>query len=156
MRRALVIAGVAVVVAIGAGVGIAAASIPGPDGTIHACYRSDDLGSGALYVIDSEDTCPSGFTALDWDQTAPSGLQGYEVIQEPFQVDGPIGAGTIDVTVDCPSGKVALGGGGLADATASQPTSDGSGWALTISHPAVGSGSVYASSGSVTCATEGT
>ena len=91
------------------GAGIAYAAIPGPDGVIHGCY-STGLGSGALYVIDSEEECPTGYAALNWDQTAPAGVAGYEVVTFSDSTS-QAQAHTVSTQVACPAGKVALGGG---------------------------------------------
>lgn len=145
----------AAVALLAAGSGLTYASIPAADGTIHGCYSSGALGTGDLFVIDDAATCPSGYTALNWDQTAPSGIQGYQVVTESFSINGPVGSGTTTFTVDCPAGKVALGAGFKSDHVSSQVLTDGSGWEFDVQHPAVGSGGVYSSSGRITCATEG-
>src|SRR6266702_1543885 len=55
-------------------VGVTAwASIPGPNGTIYGCYKTSN---GALIVIDSNATCPSGTVSLNWNQTGPQGPPG--------------------------------------------------------------------------------
>lgn len=113
MRRHLLIIG-AVVASLLLGAGVAAASVPGPDGTIHGCYQTAGLGDGALYVIDSEDECPTGFTGLDWDQTSPSGVAGYEVVTASSTATTPQSQHH-STSVDCPTGKVALGGGGSGE-----------------------------------------
>lgn len=154
-RSAIAAIGASAVVLAAAGAGIAYASIPGPDGTIHGCYKSGGLGDAALYVIDSGDSCPTGYTGLDWDQTAPSGIAGYEVVTEGLTVVGPKGAGQVSREILCPSGKVALGASGRPDVIESQPKSDGSGWEFVISHPSVSSGSTYTSTNRLTCATVG-
>lgn len=48
---------------------IAFASIPGPDGVIHGCYKKNgDLG---LRIIDSTEQCKSNEIALNFNQTGP-------------------------------------------------------------------------------------
>lgn len=153
-KNKFVVAGV-VTAALVAGAGITYAAIPAADGTIHGCYSSGALGTGALFVIDDAATCPSGYTALNWDQTAPSGLQGYEVVTDSFVINGPDSAGTDTFTVNCPTGKVALGAGFKGDHVSSQVLTDGSGWEFDVQHPSVGSGGQYNSSGRITCATDG-
>src|SRR5258708_23745370 len=60
-----------------AGLGIAWASIPDSNGVIHGCYKTSSPGQGALVVIDSAtQTCPSGTTPLNWNQTGPQGPAG--------------------------------------------------------------------------------
>jgi hypothetical protein len=77
---------VALMVALG---GVTVAAIPGPDGVIHACYANSNLVTqlgagagpltqvitpqGALRVIDSSASCPSGETALNFNQAGPPG-----------------------------------------------------------------------------------
>lgn len=56
--------------------GIAYASIPGGDGVIHGCYKNSNPAQGALITIDSAASCPSGYTALNWNQAGPTGPQG--------------------------------------------------------------------------------
>jgi len=99
---------------------IAEASIPGPDGVIHGCYKNSNPAQGALLTIDSAASCPSGYTALNWNQTGPqgpagtNGVSGYEFVREEFRQPGdvqwPVGI-PHEFIVTCPTGKVALGGG---------------------------------------------
>lgn len=104
--RKWIIGAVSAVLLLVAGAGIAYASIPGPDGTIHGCYKTSDLGAGALYVIDSGDSCPSGFTSLNWSQSASPVIVTKDVTYSPP------GALFTDIqTVDCTSGLHALNGG---------------------------------------------
>src|SRR5258708_28352907 len=59
-----------------AGGAIAYASIPAPNGTIDGCYKTSGPAQGALIIIDSTATCPSGTAALNWNQTGPQGPAG--------------------------------------------------------------------------------
>lgn len=162
MRRNLAIfATVAAVLLLGGG--IAYASIPGPDGVIHGCYKSSNPAQGAVIVIDHTASCPSGYTALNWNQTGPQGpagtngtngtdgVSGYEVVAGIVQVsnDGSNHTGTIS----CPSGKVVLGGGFPSDAIWGQAAGDGSGWDYLFRTP--GGGGIYLFHSSVTCAAVG-
>lgn len=153
-KRALVatLAGAALI-PLGAGIGIAYASIPATDGTVHGCYQSSGLGNGALYVIDSADSCPTGYTALNWQQTAPVGIAGYQVVSHQFSVPGPSSPGAFDGTVNCPSGKVALGGGAQG-AVLSWPSTDGTGWDVEINTPSIAAGSNFVINARVACATD--
>src|SRR6266542_2753505 len=45
--------------------GAAYASIPAPDGSVHGCYKNSNPAKGALITIDSSESCPSGYTALN-------------------------------------------------------------------------------------------
>jgi hypothetical protein len=58
------------------------ASIPDGSGVTHGCYNKK---TGALKVIDTavRPNCPSGTTALDWNQTGPQGPQGVAGPQGP-------------------------------------------------------------------------
>lgn len=135
--RSPVIAGtlIASVVAVGAG---AYAAIPDSHGVIHGCYVER---SGQLRLTDGEDgdprPCDRGEVALSWNQrgepgeAGPPGPQGPEGPAGPQGPEGPPGpagsvAGRIVVhaektvtsgegldvlTVECPPGKVATGGG---------------------------------------------
>jgi hypothetical protein len=75
MRKLIVVLAALALVATGA---VAYASIPGPDGVVHACYKNSNPAQGALIAIDSAASCPSGYTALNWNQTGPVGPQGPE------------------------------------------------------------------------------
>jgi hypothetical protein len=154
-KRTLVatLAGVALIPLI-AGIGIAYASIPATDGTVHGCYQSGGLGNGSLYVIDSAASCPTGYTALNWQQTAPVGIAGYQVVSHNFSVPGPRGPSTYDDTVSCPAGKVALAGG-VPGAVISWPTTDGTGWDFEVNTPSVEAGAFLSINARVACATEG-
>lgn len=130
MRKPAVLALVVVtLLAIG---GIAYASIPGPDGVVHACYKISNPAQGALIAIDSAASCPSGYAVLNWSQTGPqgpAGPQGATGPQGPAGTNGVSGYASVtdattipanspltyqSATVLCASGKVVLGGGGSA------------------------------------------
>ena len=50
------------------------AAVPDTSGVIHACYRTN---KGALTIIDpATQSCPSGETAISWNQTGPQGPSG--------------------------------------------------------------------------------
>jgi hypothetical protein len=81
---AMTVAVIALLVAVG---GVAVASIPGPGGTIKACYAKR---TGALRVIDSAKRCSSRRErTLAWNQRGPAGTQG---IQGPAGTQGIQGA----------------------------------------------------------------
>ena len=146
MRRALLAttAVLALLIALG---GIAWASIPGADGVIHGCYK--DTGDNRVIVVDSESSCPGGYTALNWNQTGPTGPTGPTGAQGAAGTNGVSGLETKvasgaanassykSLAVSCSSGKKALGGGvdtgvaaaGLIDILTTAPsgaTGDGS------------------------------
>jgi len=108
MRKLLAAIGIAVLVALGGSV--AYASIPAADGAIKTCYRDAGIGQGALHVIDSEATCPSGFTELSFNQVGQPGVSSYEVVTNTVTVTSG-SAQTATADVNCPIGKKALGGG---------------------------------------------
>jgi hypothetical protein len=94
---------VAALLILGIGAGIAYATIPGPDGMIHACYKTSNPAQGALIAIDSAASCPSGYTALNWNQTGPQGepgLAGVHVVEVPY--------GNYTGQIHCPAGETAL------------------------------------------------
>lgn len=113
MRRILiVVAAVGALLLVG---GVAYASIPGPDGVIHGCYKTTD---GSARIIDSTATCPNGYTAINWSQTGPQGPAG--TVPTPITVTRVArhayasGAGaSLPETVTCPTGKHAINGGVL-------------------------------------------
>jgi hypothetical protein len=109
-RARLVIAGLLV---LGAVAGIAYASIPGPDGVIHGCYKTSTPAQGALITIDSAASCPSGYTALNWNQVGPQGPAGpgatSATVTRVQHYDSSQGGGHFE-TVTCPSGTHAVNG----------------------------------------------
>jgi hypothetical protein len=168
MRKWLIAAAAAVALLLLGG-GIAYASIPGPDGVVHGCYKNS---TGMLITIDSAAACPTGYTALNWNQTGPqgpagtdgtngtdgaNGVSGYEVVQGSISLpnDGNLHVGTIS----CPTGKVALGSGWSPDIQRAQPSEDldgvptGIGWDYTVR--TAGGGGTYVFHASITCATVG-
>lgn len=64
-------------------------SIPGPDGVIHGAYKASNPNQGSLLAIDSSASVPSGYTALNWSQTGPTGpgLTGVHTTSHRFTVD---------------------------------------------------------------------
>ena len=71
---------------------MAFASIPASDGTVHACYSNASIqGVHTIGIIDSSGVCPTGTTALNWNQTGPAGAQGPQGPQGPTGPQGPAG-----------------------------------------------------------------
>lgn len=71
--------------------GTAAAALPGPDGTIAACYDN----SGKVRVLDpalDPKSCGNNETSLNWNQTGPQGPKGDTGPQGPKGDAGPQGA----------------------------------------------------------------
>lgn len=170
MKRKLVRPGIAALVGLAAllvGAGIAVATIPDANGTVHACVKKN---KGGVYVIDpgAGQSCGKD-VALDWNTagaTGPPGTagpqgfdgfqgspgsSGYEKQRDQESTDG---SGNGSAEADCPSGKVALAGGyeltyGVVPLR-SAPTSDGSGWVVHVTGTANSLFAAYA-----ICATNG-
>jgi hypothetical protein len=128
-QRRLVVAAVGVAVLLVGG-GVAFATIPGSGGAISGCYAKKD---GTLRVIDSGAQCKIGENVLTWNQTGLQGAPGPAGPQGPKGDTGPQGPpgpsaspGFVhvignqiavpeyeltDVAVECPDGKMAVGGG---------------------------------------------
>ncbi len=87
---------------------IAFASIPGPDGVIHACYTP--RGNGSLRVIDSTEQCKSNETGLEFNQTGPQGQQGIPGPAGPQGIQGEPGIAGI-------SSRLITVGTGVSDYT---------------------------------------
>lgn len=95
--------------------GVALASIPDSSGVIHGCYKTNNPNRGAVVVIDIDagQSCPSGYTALNWSQTGPpgpqgpSGVSGIEVLSSEIHTD----TGSATKATTCPDGKFAVSGG---------------------------------------------
>jgi hypothetical protein len=132
-KRFVIVAAGLLLMGVGA---VAYASIPGPDGVIHACYKNNNPAQGALIAIDSAASCPSGYTSLNWNQTGPQGPQGpggisgYEVISAGYTVPDS-GTTEFNIEVSCPSSKQALSGGG----TLQLGTRDPAKYPMVVSQP---------------------
>lgn len=81
---------------------VAYASIPSSDGVIHGCYRTTN---GDLRVIDSEATCDTDETALNWnaEHNLLDGIEGVGGSTGPVAPD----TGT-SVDIQCPPGKIVM------------------------------------------------
>jgi hypothetical protein len=121
-----------VLVTLGLAAGIAYATIPDGNGTIHGCYRKS---GGALRVVDKAViNCASNETSLSWNvqgmpgAQGPQGPSGQQGQQGPEGPRGPAGPGFTGFEVvtntvqsgdsafvlsiaDCPPGKRVIGGG---------------------------------------------
>jgi hypothetical protein len=173
MRKPL-IAGIAGVIALAAA-GIGYATIPGGDGVIHGCFAKS---GGSLRVIDASVTnCKSGETALNWNQTGPSGpagpagatgpagVSGYERVSSPgttSDADPALGVLVFD-HVNCPVGKKVVGGGGAisfnnpagfgkAFLAVSTPSDDDTWLAEGISTGGLGAGNTFTVTARAICA----
>jgi hypothetical protein len=88
---------IAAALVLGAGAGIAYATIPDSGGVIHVCFKPSDAikaGGAALAVVDSEGgaTCKEGDTALPLNQQGPPGPQGPQGVPGPEGPQGPAGS----------------------------------------------------------------
>lgn len=75
-------------------VGVGFAAIPGPDGTIKACYKAGNgilAPKGDLRVIDSGESCKSDERSISWNQKGPKGDTGASGPQGPTGQPGPKG-----------------------------------------------------------------
>src|SRR5260370_14484387 len=142
MRRSLVVGGITGLVLFGGG-GAAYAVIAGPvdsGGVIYGCYTNAQIhGSHALVLQDTGTSCPSGTTAIQWNQTGSQGPEGPQGPAGPSTAGGGGVSTEIVWSTDAfanPSGAVAIcpndhplivGGGGDAGGyppTTSEPALD--------------------------------
>jgi hypothetical protein len=79
----------------GAAVGATLASSPvDASGVIHGCYSNLDVnGSRAFFLQDAGKSCPSGTTAITWNQAGPQGPAGPAGPAGAVGPTGPAGAG---------------------------------------------------------------
>ena len=103
------------------------AAIPSADGSIKGCYAVTDgllLGiphsRGDTRIVDAAESCRGYERAITWNQAGVPGLPGTNGTNGTNGTDGADGvsgyetktqSGTGSVTVVCPGGKKALGGG---------------------------------------------
>ena len=80
----------ALVVMACAGVALAEAGIPGPDGVIHACRKID---GGRLRAVASTSRCRASERPLKWGVQGPAGAAGATGAQGPVGPQGPAGPG---------------------------------------------------------------
>jgi hypothetical protein len=95
--------------------GTALASIPDASGTIHACRKTAAPDKGLLRVLDTDagQTCPNGWTPLDW-AAAPRPGTLYGLHHAPgVTFDVYIGSSAQTFTVECPAGEVMISATGI-------------------------------------------
>jgi hypothetical protein len=96
-----------------------------------------------LITIDSAASCPSGYTALNWNQTGPQGpigVSGYETVSASIDITGP--GLNWNTAAICSTGKTVLSGGFVVspgDLTnyyigGSRPGSNHDNWNASISY----------------------
>ena len=127
--RVGLLAGLVGVMVVGSGVAYATGSLPVDGaGVIHGCYSS---GGSFKVSTTSAPTCPSGYTALNFNQTGPQGPQGttgpvgatgatggltktYRVTKYGTATANPVGTIYTD-SATCQPGDILLGGAASAD-----------------------------------------
>jgi len=124
-RKTAIVGAAVLILATGSAAAAAAVMAGGPvdsSGIIHGCWSNTAInGSHAFVLQDAGTNCPRGTTAISWDQAGPSGPAGPQgppgVVGEVYRqnsVSFPVGLtppGIESVTVSCPQGYVATGGG---------------------------------------------
>jgi hypothetical protein len=80
----------AIAVTIG-GATVAVASIPGPDGTVKACYKTSGSQKGVLRAIDHRKRCARRERTLTWNQQGQDGSQGAAGAAGPQGAQGAQG-----------------------------------------------------------------
>ena len=126
-RRALVVTGVATVLLSGGTAAFAALHGPVSGGVIYGCYATKATrGGGHAIVLQNRGTaCPSGHTAIQWNEQGPAGPAGPQgpagpaassltIVEDQVSVPSGASEGTvIQGEADCPSGQFLLNGGFL-------------------------------------------
>jgi len=162
LSRTRIIVAIGIVAALLVIAGVATASIPDANGTLHACVKKV---GGQVRAIDPSagQTCNSNEYPETWNLTGldgakgspgPPGLQGmqgdpgssgYEVDRTQFTADG---SGDGHGEVDCPDGKRPLSGGvelsSQLRAWRNRPNDDGTGWVADVTGTANATFAVYA------------
>jgi hypothetical protein len=102
--------------------GVAYATIPDSGGVIHGCYHTN--GTHDVVVVDSpSQSCPNGYTALNWSQIGPEGPTGpqgptgptgaageqryYNLSNSQFTLD-PESGSSVSTEIDCDTGDQAV------------------------------------------------
>ena len=150
-----------VAAAVAAVASVAYGAVPSANGTISACVDS----KGALKLIDAEAgaTCGAGKQALTWNKQGPAGKDG---VSGRVVVSLTTASDSVDykaLQVNCPSGKVPVGGGGQTagffgfppDAVAIQtsiPSADGLGW-YVVANETLSTGDTWSLGARVVCVT---
>jgi hypothetical protein len=90
-QAGLLTAGLAVVLAAGAGTALAATAGPVDSGVIHGCWTDTAIsGSHVFKLQDAGTKCPKGTTAISWGEKGPAGPRGAT---GPAGSPGPAGPG---------------------------------------------------------------
>ncbi len=99
----------ALAAALALGTGVAYAAIPGGNGVINACYKTN---GGQTRIVESAKDCNDAETAIQWSQAGPQGPQGPQGDPGPQGIPGPQGdpgpAGTFSGTFESPNHEYKL------------------------------------------------
>jgi hypothetical protein len=126
-----------------AGASITASPIDG-SGVIHGCYTTKALDGSHVFVLqDAGTNCPSGTTAISWNQQGPAGATGPQGPPGPAGSQGPAGA-TGAQGPPGPTGAQGPAGTSSLDALIGTPCDVGSPdqGVLQVTYASNGSGSV--------------
>ena len=115
-KRTIAVFALTIAVLAGTGIGIAYASIPGSDGAIHGCYKTSNPARGAVIVIDSAASCPSGYAALNWPSltgnvASASRAEQLRLVEEVTSPNIRDGIPVTQAVATCPAGYKVTGGG---------------------------------------------
>jgi hypothetical protein len=123
VRRIVIIGAAALALAAGGtAAGAAVAGPVGGDGTSHGCYTNQNLNGSHVFVLqDAEASCPTGTTAISWNQqgpagpadkiTSPNGEFSIDVTDTGIVLAGPTSKVTIDIAgVAVKGGTVTIAG----------------------------------------------
>ena len=115
-NRARVVTASVLALAVAQGGGArAVASILGPDGVIHGCYKR----SGALRVVSASQTCRRAEQAIEWNPQGPPGVVGPRGEQG---AQGDVGLpGPSDAWFDFNDGQEVISGGTTLDTVTPPP-----------------------------------
>jgi hypothetical protein len=164
MKKIFVTIGITVFVVGIALFGTAYLALAQGENIINVCVAKD----GSMRVVAGEEQCKSKETPLSWNkqgETGQDGVSGYEIVTSDRDVSGVSGA-LGGLSVDCPAGKKALGGGGqyvtssgvpvssnVTQIITTAPKADGSGWTITYLITASPPGDITAVRVYATCVT---
>jgi hypothetical protein len=76
---------------------------------IYGCVKNS---SGTIRIVSDTAKCKGNETSISWNETAPSGVSGYQMVHNMECVGKGVHA---HVVAECPTGKKVLGGGFLLE-----------------------------------------
>jgi hypothetical protein len=111
--RKIALAVMALLLAALVGGGIAWASVPAPDGSINGCYKTSGPAQGAVIVIDSTASCPSGYAPLNWPSLSGTvnRAEQLRLVEEVTSENIRDGVRETQADATCPLGYKVAGGG---------------------------------------------